>query len=155
MPRLRLLASSRTREPHQLVKLPWFSHSRLSKHPWTGSVHSSHHLLTIWMEPWDFIKSSAHTYKVYMELKLCLSFQPRHSLGGYMVATTAGFWVVILEALASWSHFQISRWFPQYHMSTYSTSYRANGSGHLLDGRLRGYYQGLVPRVPCVTDYGT
>jgi hypothetical protein len=39
-------------------------------------------------------------------------------------------------------------------MSTYSTSHRVNGSGHPLNGRLGGYYRGLVPRVPRVTGYG-
>jgi hypothetical protein len=33
-------------------------------------------------------------------------------------------------------------------MSTYSTSHRVNGSSHPLDGRLGGYYRGLVHRVP-------
>jgi hypothetical protein len=35
----------------------------------------------------------------------------------------------------------------QYYMTTYSTSHRVNGGGHPLDGRLRGYSQGLVPWV--------
>jgi hypothetical protein len=28
-----------------------------------------------------------------------------------------------------------------------------NDSGHSLDGRLEGYYQGPIPRVPWATDY--
>jgi hypothetical protein len=35
-----------------------------------------------------------------MELILCLSFYLRHSLGGYMVDTTMGFQVKIMETLA-------------------------------------------------------
>jgi hypothetical protein len=35
-----------------------------------------------------------------MELSLCLIFYLRQSLGGYMVDTTAGFSVKIMEALA-------------------------------------------------------
>jgi hypothetical protein len=38
-------------------------------------------------------------------------------------------------------------------MSTYFASHRMNNSGHPLDGRLRGYYRGLVPQVQRVTGY--
>jgi hypothetical protein len=39
-----------------------------------------------------------------MKLSFRLSFQLRHSLGGYTVGTTAGFQVMTLEDLASWPH---------------------------------------------------
>jgi hypothetical protein len=35
-----------------------------------------------------------------MELSLCMTFYLRHNLGGYMVDTTVGFPVKIMEALA-------------------------------------------------------
>jgi hypothetical protein len=38
-------------------------------------------------------------------------------------------------------------------MSTYSASRRVNGPGHPFDGRLEGYYRGLVPQLPQVTGY--
>jgi hypothetical protein len=52
------------------------------------------------MELWSFIKSSAQNKAVHIELSLRLSFYLRHSLRGYMVGTTAGFPVKIVEALA-------------------------------------------------------
>jgi hypothetical protein len=39
-------------------------------------------------------------------------------------------------------------------MSTYSAYRRVTGSGHPLDGRRRGYSQGLVPQVPRAIGYG-
>jgi hypothetical protein len=42
----------------------------------------------------------------------------------------------------------------QYHMSTYFAIHQVIGSGHMLDGRLRVYYWGLVPWVLWVTGYG-
>jgi hypothetical protein len=80
------------------------SPSRLTKHLRTGSVRILHDILKTRMEPWDFIKSSALYLSVHMELSLCLSFYLRRSLEGYMVGTTAGFPVKIMEALASQSH---------------------------------------------------
>jgi hypothetical protein len=46
-----------------------------------------HHILTIWMELWDFIKLSVQTYTVHMKLSLRLSFsaqtKPRALHGAY------------------------------------------------------------------------
>jgi hypothetical protein len=42
-----------------------------------------------------------------MELSRRLSFQLRHSLGGYTVGTTIGFQVTIVEALAPLPHHRI------------------------------------------------
>jgi hypothetical protein len=56
--------------------------------------------MTTQMEPWGFIKSLALYHKIHMELSLNMSFYLRCSLGGYMVGTTAGFPVEIVEALA-------------------------------------------------------
>jgi hypothetical protein len=39
-------------------------------------------------------------------------------------------------------------------MSTYSAYRRVTSYGQPLDGMLRGYYQGLVPRVPWAAGYG-
>jgi hypothetical protein len=50
---------------------------------------------------WDFIKSSALYLSVPMKLSLRLSFYLRCSLEGYMVGTTTGFLVKIVESLAS------------------------------------------------------
>jgi hypothetical protein len=58
------------------------------------------HILTTRMELWGFIKLSAQNKVVHMKLSLRLSFYLRHSLGGYTVATTVGFPVEIVEALA-------------------------------------------------------
>jgi hypothetical protein len=52
------------------------------------------------MEPWVHFMSSTLYLLVYMELSFRLSFYLRHSLGGYMVDTTEGFPVKIMEALA-------------------------------------------------------
>jgi hypothetical protein len=52
------------------------------------------------MELWGFFKSSALYLSVHIELSLHLSFYLRHSLGGYMMDTTTGFPVKIMEALA-------------------------------------------------------
>jgi hypothetical protein len=59
-----------------------------------------HHILTTWMEPCDFIKSSALYQLVHMDFSLCLSFYLRRSLMGYTVSTTMGFPAKIMEALA-------------------------------------------------------
>jgi hypothetical protein len=56
------------------------------------------------MESWDFIKSSVLYLSVHMELSLCLRFYLRRSLRSYMVGTTVGFPVKIMEALAPQSH---------------------------------------------------
>jgi hypothetical protein len=56
------------------------------------------------MELWDFIKLSILYLSVYMKLSFHLSFYLRHSLGGYMVGTTAGFPVEIVEDLAPQSY---------------------------------------------------
>jgi hypothetical protein len=45
------------------------------------------------MEPWSFIKSLAQNNAVHMELSLCLTFELRHSIGGYTAGTTVGFQV--------------------------------------------------------------
>jgi hypothetical protein len=39
-------------------------------------------------------------------------------------------------------------------MSTYSVSRQVNGPDHPLNGRLGGYCQGLLPRVPRGAGYG-
>jgi hypothetical protein len=52
------------------------------------------------MEPWGFFKPSTLYLSIHMELSLHLSFYLRHSLKGYMVDTTVGFPVKIMEALA-------------------------------------------------------
>jgi hypothetical protein len=72
-------------------------------------VSMLHYILTTQMEPWDFIKLSAHNQAVHMELSLQLSFYLRRSLGGYMVGTTTGFPVKIVEALAPQSRRRIPR----------------------------------------------
>jgi hypothetical protein len=56
------------------------------------------------MELWGLVKLSAQTYIVHMKLSLRLSFQPRRTLRGYTVGTTMGFRIMIMEALATWSH---------------------------------------------------
>jgi hypothetical protein len=80
------------------------------------------HTLTTRTEPQGFIKSSTSNKIVHIEFSLRLSFYLRCSLRGYMVGTTAGFPVEILEALAPQSHHQIPQTCPQYHMGTYSAS---------------------------------
>jgi hypothetical protein len=76
------------------------SPSGLSKHLRTGSVHTPHYILTNWMEPWAFIKPSAHNQALHMELSLRSSFYLRCNLEGYTVSTTVGFPIKIIEALA-------------------------------------------------------
>jgi hypothetical protein len=76
-----------------------------------------------------------------MELSLHLSFYLRHSLRGYMVDTTTGFPIKIVEALAPLFQHQISRKCSLYHMITCSTDRRLTGSIHPLKGGLKGYYQ--------------
>jgi hypothetical protein len=51
-------------------------------------------------ELWGFIKSLVLYQSIHMKLSLYLSFYLRHSLRSYMVGTTAGFPVEIVEALA-------------------------------------------------------
>jgi hypothetical protein len=99
------LESSR---PTPTIKSPQLSPSGLSKHLRTGSVHMPHHNLTSQTELWGFIKSSLQNKLVHMELSLRQSFYLRHSLGGYMVGTTAGFPIKIGEALAPQSHRRIT-----------------------------------------------
>jgi hypothetical protein len=113
---------------------PLFSPSRLSKHPRTGSVCTSHHL----RQPrQDCGASLSHQCKTKQ----------------YTGGTTTRFWVMTMEALAPWPHHRIPHRYPQYHMSTYSTSHWVNSPEHLLDRRLRRYCRGHVPRVPRVTGY--
>jgi hypothetical protein len=95
-------------------KSPLLSSSGFMNHLRMGSVRIPHHFLTIRMEPWDIIKSSALYLSVHMELSLCLSFYLRRNIGVYMVATTVGFLVEIMEAFAPHSHNQIPRKCPQY-----------------------------------------
>jgi hypothetical protein len=116
-------------------------------------VQISHHIQTTRMELWDFIKSSALYLLVHMELGLCQSFYLSRSLGAYTVGSTKGFAVEIMEALALQSHHQIPWKCPQYHMSTCSAHRRVIGSGHLLNGGLRGYYRCNVHWVPWTTGY--
>jgi hypothetical protein len=52
------------------------------------------------MEPWDFIKSLMLYLSVHIELSLHKSFDLRRNLRGYMVGSTAGFPVKIVEALS-------------------------------------------------------
>jgi hypothetical protein len=63
-----------------------------------------HHILITWTELWGFIKLSAQKQVVHIELSLRPSFYLRRSLGGYLVGTTVGFLVKIVEALAPRSH---------------------------------------------------
>jgi hypothetical protein len=88
-----------------------------------------------------------------MGLSFHLSFYLKRSFGGYTVGTTAGFPVETVEALAPRSHCRIPRKCLQQHMSTYSARRRVTASGHPLNGGLRGYYRGLVPREPWVVGY--
>jgi hypothetical protein len=53
-----------------------------------------------------------------MELSLRLSFYLRHSVRGYMVGTTVGFQIEIVEALALQSHRRILHECPPEHLST-------------------------------------
>jgi hypothetical protein len=129
-------------------KSPQLSPFGLTKHLRTGSVRILHHILPTQMELWDFIKSSALYLSVHMEVHLHLSFYLRRSLGGYTVGTTVGFPLRIVEALAPQPHCRIPQKCPQYHMSACSTHHRVTGSSHPLDGGLRGYCQGNVPRIP-------
>jgi hypothetical protein len=62
------------------------------EHLSTGSVRIPHHILTTWTEPWDFIKSSALYLSVHMEPQV------------YMVGTSMGFPVEIVEGLAPQFH---------------------------------------------------
>jgi hypothetical protein len=81
-------------------KSPQLSPSELLKHLRMGLVSIPHHILTIQMEPWGLIKSSVQNQVVHMKLSLCLSFYLRCSLRIYIVGTTMGFLVEIVEALA-------------------------------------------------------
>jgi hypothetical protein len=121
---------------------PQLSPSRLLKHMRMGSVQMLHQFLTTRMEPWGFIKPSAQKKVVHMKLSLCLSFYLRHSLMGYMVANTVGFAVEIVEALAR-SYIQVPIFPPKERIFLTARS----------NGRLGGYYLGLVPRVPRVAGH--
>jgi hypothetical protein len=59
-----------------------------------------HHILTTQMELWGFFKSSTLYLSVHVELSLRLTFYLRRSLWGYMVGTTMGFQVELMEDLA-------------------------------------------------------
>jgi hypothetical protein len=83
---------------------PQLSASGFMKHLRMGSVRIPHHILTTWIELWDFIKSSTLYLSVHQELSLCLSFYLTRSLRGYTVGTTVRFPVEIVEALAPQSH---------------------------------------------------
>jgi hypothetical protein len=85
-------------------KSPQFSPFGFTKHLRMGSVQILRHILTTQMELWDFIKLSVLYLSVHMELSLHLSFYLRRNLRGYMVGTTVGFPVDIMEALAPQSH---------------------------------------------------
>jgi hypothetical protein len=135
-------------------KSPQLIPSRFTNHLRTVSVRILHDILTIRMEPCDFIKSSALYLSIHMELSLCLSFYLRPSLRGYKVGTPTGFPVKVKEALAPQSHCRIPQKCPQYHMSTYFAHHRVTGSGHPLNGGLGGYCQGNLPHVPWATGYG-
>jgi hypothetical protein len=113
-----------------------FSPSGSMKHMRMGSVRISHHILTTQTEPWDFIKLSALYLSVHIEFSLRLSFYIKCSLRGYMVGTTAGIPIEIMEALALQSHRRILRKCSQYHMSTYSAHCQVTGSDHPLNGGL-------------------
>jgi hypothetical protein len=117
-------------------------------------VRILHHILTTRTELRDFIKSFMLYLSVYMQVSLRRSFYLRRSLGGYMVGTTTGFLVEIMEALALQSRHQILWKYPQYHMSTYSTDHRVISTSHPPVGGLGGYYRGNVPCVPWATSYG-
>jgi hypothetical protein len=67
-------------------------------------VHMVYHILTIRTKPWGFIKSSVQNKVVHMQLSLLLSFYMKRRLGSYMVSTTTGFPVEIVEALAPQPH---------------------------------------------------
>jgi hypothetical protein len=69
------------------------------------SAHA-HHFLTTQTELWGFIKSSAPTLVVHMELSLRL--QLSRSLRSYTMGTTAGLRVTTMKALAPESHLRIS-----------------------------------------------
>jgi hypothetical protein len=138
----------------QTSKSRQLSPSRLTKHLRTGSVRILHHILTTQMKPWDFIKSSVLYLSVHMKLSLHLTFYLRRGLWSYMVDTTAGFPVEIVEALAPQSHRQIPRECAHYHISTYSAHRRVIGNSHPLDGGLGSYRQGNIPRVPWAAGYG-
>jgi hypothetical protein len=71
-----------------------------------------------------------------------------------MVGTTVGFPIETMEALAPRSRRRIPQKCPQYYMGTYLVHRQVTGSVHSLDGRLRGYYRGLVLRVPRAISYG-
>jgi hypothetical protein len=95
-----------------------FSPSELLKHPRTGSVRITHHILTTRTEPWGFIKLLALYQLVHVELSLHLSFYLRCNIGGYTVGTTMGFPVEIVKDLAPQSHCRMPQKCPQYHMRT-------------------------------------
>jgi hypothetical protein len=76
-------------------------------------VQMLHHILTTQMEPRGLIKLSASNQVVCTEISLCLSFYLRCSLGGYMLRTTAGFSIEIVEALAPQPHHRIPLKCPQ------------------------------------------
>jgi hypothetical protein len=123
------------------------SPSGFLKHLRMGLVCMPHPVLTTQTKPWGFIKLSVKIYTVHMELGLRLTFQLRCDLRGYTMGTTTGFLVITMDALAPWPHLRNPQRHLQYHMSTYSAFHRVNISGHPLNGRLGGYYRGLVLRV--------
>jgi hypothetical protein len=132
-------------------KSPQFSPSGLLKRPTTRSVRILHHILTTRMELWGFIKSSELYQSVHMKLSLYLSFYLKHRLRGYMVGTTVGFWVEIVEALAPQSHHRTPQKCLHYHTRSYFSHRHVTGSNHPLNRGLRCYCQGKVPRVPWVS----
>jgi hypothetical protein len=76
-------------------KSPQLSPSVLMKHLRTGSVQILHHILTTQMVLY---------LSIHIELSLRLSFYLRHKLRGYMVGTTVGFPIEIVEVLDPQSH---------------------------------------------------
>jgi hypothetical protein len=100
-----------------------------------GSVGIPHYILTTRTEPWGFIKLIALYLSVLMQLCLCLSFYLRRSHVGYIVGTTKGFPIEIMDALAPESHRQISWKCPHYYMSTCSVHRRViDSTTHSTEG---------------------
>jgi hypothetical protein len=111
-----------------------------------------HHILTIWMEPWGFIKPSASKQVVHIELSLRLSFyqkmQPWGLHGGQHCGIPSrdrgAFSPTTLPPNPS-EVTPIKR--------TYCTSRREDIFYRSLNGRLRGYCRSKMPRVPLATGY--
>jgi hypothetical protein len=116
-------------------------------------VQIPYHILTIQMESWGFIKSSALYQSVQMELSLCLSFYLMHNLGGCTMSTTMRFPAKDVEALAPQSCHRILQKYPQYYLRTCSAHHQVTGFVHPLNGGLGGYYRGIISWVLWVAGY--